>query len=290
MALTMSDCTLLVPLAVVIIVLSQQKTKTFLLVDAAMELVVSVALIFASSPFTYESLSTLRYDSNHHVLSQFNLCYGLLTPLFYLFCARSAKGEEATQALLATRTFELGLMVFNQCRTPQIFNDKHNVLILAIAMWFCLTAFHLYSNGVILPKSSSNSFINRCIKIDVSLETTFGTLDLFGAAFVTMLVSAPTDLLHVHILKVATAGHLTSALMGVYARGFSNIADTKGYICCRLTLLLMLGGCFAYSVINQRIILSPFDWCVYLAGFVQMVPLLAGLLRCGDEATPSKRD
>ncbi|XP_046568038.1 uncharacterized protein LOC124276430 [Haliotis rubra] len=153
MALTMYDSVLLVPLAVIIIVLTQQKTKTFLLLDASLALIESVALIFASSPFTYESLSSVPYDGLHHLLNQFNMCYGLMTPLFYLFFARSAKGEEATLALLAARTVELGLMFFNQCRNPQIFNDRYTLVVLSIAMWFGLTAFHLYQSGAVASKS-----------------------------------------------------------------------------------------------------------------------------------------
>ncbi|XP_067679982.1 uncharacterized protein [Haliotis asinina] len=289
MALAMHDSVLLVPLAVIIIVLTQQKTKTFLLVDASLTLIETVALIFATSPFTYESLSSVPYDDLHHLLNQFNMCYGLMTPLFYLFFARSAKGEEATLGLLAARTVELGLVVFNQCRNPQIFNDRHTLVVLSIAMWFCLTAFHLYQSGASLPKSGRNSFINKCLKIDICIETTFGALDIISAAFVGSLVSARVDILHEHILTVASAGHLTSVLMGVYALGFTNIADKKGYICCRLTLLLILGGCFAYSVVHQKIILTTLDWFVYLVGFIQIAPLLVGLLRGGEDSL-SKRD
>lgn len=48
------------------------------------------------------------------------------------------------------------------------------------------------------------------------------------------------DLLHEHILTLEGAANLSTAVLGVYALGVRNIAERKGYLCCRLTVSMSL--------------------------------------------------
>ncbi|XP_046556521.1 uncharacterized protein LOC124265734 [Haliotis rubra] len=261
MAMSIYDYVRLAALIVIVIVLATQKAKTYILADAVITLTTGVGSIWGFSQLTYESETTLTYDGLHVLINQTLISFVLMPALFYLFFARSAKDDDAAQGLLATRTLMIGLatfiIAFNQWRNPRIFKDTHvSVRLSSTVLWFCLAAYVLYRSGIAPPRRGRVSPINLYIKIDIVIAALYGLFDLLFARFAGSLISARFDLLHEHLTTLEGAANLSTAVLGVYALGFRNIAERKGYLCCRLTVLLLTSCCLACGLYNKKLTLT----------------------------------
>ncbi|XP_071093685.1 uncharacterized protein [Haliotis cracherodii] len=288
MSMSIYDYVRLAALIVIVIVLATQKAKTFILVDAVLTVTSGVLAIWGFSPLTYESESTVAYNGLHVLLFQTFMCAGVMPALFYLFFARSAKDDDAAQGLLATRTLTIGLCTFimalNQWRHPKIFKDTHvSVRLSSSVLWFCLAAFALYRSGITPPRRGRISAINLYIKIDIVIAALYGSFDLLFARFAGSLLSGRFDLLHEHILTLEGAANLSTAVLGVYALGVRNIAERKGYLCCRLTVLLLSACCLACGLYNKKLSLTGSDMAVFASGFIPVIPAVTGLVLTGDK-------